>query len=181
MDDEAEVTMRLVRALLGAASEVHRVLGPGLLESVYADCLGLELTWRAIPFERQVAIPMVYKGSHLGARHRIDFLVDRRVPLRLLSVEPLLPLHQAQLRTVLRLARLPLGLLINFNVPVLQAGIKQVVNRTGVGAPVRPQTLCPEPGGHCVPDHVSVRDIRRPMRGYRPKDRAGILPHASSS
>ncbi len=173
--------MRLVRALLNAASEVHRVLGPGLQESAYADCLGLELAWRAIPFERQVAIPMVYKGSHLGARHRIDFLADRRVPLQLLAVELLLPLHQAQLRTVLRLARLPLGLLINFNVPVLQVGIKRVVNRAGVGTPAQSQTLGPEPRGHCVPDLVTVRDIGPAIRGHRLKDMTRSLPHASSS
>ncbi|MGH7702812.1 MAG: GxxExxY protein [Gemmatimonadales bacterium] len=179
MDDEAEVTMQLVRALLGAASEVHRVLGPGLLEAVYADCLGLELGWRAIPFERQVAIPLVYKGSHLGARHRVDLLVDRRVPLRLLSVEPLLPLHQAQLRTVLRLARLPLGLLINFNVPVLQAGIRRVINHTGISSPAPSQTLCPELRGHGVPNWITLRDIRLARRSYRPQEVARILPRAA--
>jgi GxxExxY protein len=121
----------LTGAVIGAAIEVHRVLGPGLLESIYEDCLCYELDLIGLSFERQIAFPVRYKGHDLGSRHRIDLLVNRLLVVELKSVETLLPIHQAQLLTELRVTGLPLGLLINFNVSVLRTGIKRMVNGPG--------------------------------------------------
>lgn len=109
-------------AIIGAAIEVHRELGPGLLESVYEECLRRELELR-IKFERQVELPIVYKGVPLGCVHRIDLIVEGKVIVELKSVEKILPVHEAQLLTYLRLTGKSVGLLINFNVPVLKDGV----------------------------------------------------------
>jgi GxxExxY protein len=119
----------LTEEIIGAAIEVHRVLGPGLLESVYDECLTVELSLRRVSFERQKRIPIQYKGRQVAADLRMDFLVDDRVVVELKSIERLLPVHGAQLLTYLRLTRKQLGLLINFNVPVLHNGVQRVVNR----------------------------------------------------
>jgi len=109
--------------IIGAAIEVHRHLGPGLLESVYQISLARELTLRNIPFRREVNIPVMYKGEPLDANFRADFIVADRVILELKAIEKLLPVHEAQLITYMKLASCSVGLLINFNVPVLKEGI----------------------------------------------------------
>jgi GxxExxY protein len=109
--------------ILGAAIEVHRHLGPGLLESAYEDCLCHELHLRGLSFGRQVDLPVEYKGLKLNCGYKIDLLVQYEVILELKAVEKLLPIHQAQLLTYLKLAHKKVGLLINFNVPLLTQGI----------------------------------------------------------
>jgi len=109
--------------ILGAALEVHRYLGPGLLESAYEECLCHELRLRGLSFQRQVDLPVEYKGLKLDCGYKIDLLVQDEVILELKAVEKLLPIHQAQLLTYLKLAHKTVGLLINFNVPLLTQGI----------------------------------------------------------
>ena len=109
--------------ILGAALEVHRHLGPGLLESAYEECLCHELCLRELRFQRQVDLPVDYKGLKLNCGYKIDLLVQGEVVLELKAVEKLLPIHQAQLLTYLKLAKKRIGLLINFNVPLLTQGI----------------------------------------------------------
>ena len=113
--------------VIGLAIEVHRHLGPGLLESAYEECLALESTQHAIGFRRQVALPVVYKGKRLGCSYRMDFVVENYLVLEIKTVESLLPIHEAQLLTYLKLSELKIGLLINFNVPLLRDGIKRMV------------------------------------------------------
>ncbi len=108
--------------------EVHKTLGPGLLESTYEACLCRELLLQGIPFERQVALPVEYKGLKLDCGYRLDMLVDSLIIVEIKAVVGLEPIHEAQLLTYLRLKKLWLGLLINFNVPVLKEGIKRLVN-----------------------------------------------------
>jgi GxxExxY protein len=113
----------LTRSIIGAAIEVHKVLGPGLLESAYETCLCYELKLRSLMYQRQVALPVEYKGVSLECGYRIDLVVSELVLLELKAVEHLLPIHEAQLLTYLKLSKLRIGLLINFNVPVLKEGI----------------------------------------------------------
>ncbi|MGD0932695.1 MAG: GxxExxY protein [Candidatus Korobacteraceae bacterium] len=113
----------LTSQILGAAIDVHRALGPGLLESAYQACMCRELTLRDIPFRSQVALPVHYKGVHLDCGYRIDLVVRERAIVELKSVERLAPIHEAQLLTYLRLSRIRVGLPINFNVPRLPRGI----------------------------------------------------------
>lgn len=115
--------------IIDACFSVHSELGPGLLESVYEICLAKELLSRGIHFERQVALPVLYKGEQLDAGFRIDFLVGGQIVVELKAVEQLLAVHEAQLLTYLKLANKRLGLLINFNVPVIRKGIKRMVNQ----------------------------------------------------
>jgi GxxExxY protein len=103
--------------------EVHRHLGPGLLESAYEECLCHELHLRGLSFERQVDLPVEYKGLKLDCGYKIDLLVQDEVILELKAVEKLMPIHQAQLLTYLKLAHKSVGLLINFNVALLTQGI----------------------------------------------------------
>ena len=117
----------ITQAIIGAAIEVHRALGPGLLESAYEECLCRELSLRQIPFERQRSLPMNYKGLRLDCGYRIDLLVADMVVVEIKAVESLLPIHEAQLLTYLRLGGWTVGLLINFNVPVLKQGIRRRV------------------------------------------------------
>jgi GxxExxY protein len=114
--------------IIGAAIAVHNALGPGLLESVYELALAEELTYRQIPFERQKPVPIRYKGIVLDAGLRLDFVIDREVVVELKSVERVLDVHQAQMLTYLKLTGCPIGLLINFNVPVLTRGIRRFIN-----------------------------------------------------
>jgi GxxExxY protein len=109
--------------VIGAAIEVHRELGPGLLESVYEACLCAELGRRGIPYARQVALPIHYKGKVLEQSFRIDLLVGDEVLVEVKSLEKALPVHTAQLLTYLQLSDKKIGLLLNFNVPVLKDGI----------------------------------------------------------
>ncbi len=117
----------LTGQIIGAAIEVHRALGPGLLESAYQTCLAHEFSLRGIAFEREKPLPVEYKGTRLDCGYRIDFLVDDRVVVELKSVDAIRKIHEAQLLTYLKLIECKVGLLINFNVPVLKDGIKRRV------------------------------------------------------
>ena len=117
----------LTREIISAAMEVHRALGPGLLESVYQACLCHELRLRNVSFLQQVDLPVIYKDVRLDCGYRIDLIVSDRVVVELKSVQEILPVHEAQLLTYLRLTGKHVGLLINFNVAVLKNGIKRWV------------------------------------------------------
>jgi GxxExxY protein len=114
-------------AVIGAAIEVHRMLGPGLLESAYEACLCRELELRGIGFQKQHPLPLVYKELHLECGYRLDLLIEKSIVVEIKSVDVLLPVHEAQLLTYLRLGGWRVGLLINFNVPVLKEGIRRRV------------------------------------------------------
>ena len=116
---EQEIT----EAIIGAAIEVHRELGPGLLESAYEECFCHELHLRDLSFQRQVELPVAYKGLKLDCGYRLDVVVENAVIVELKSIEQISPIHHAQLLTYLRLAEKKVGLLINFNVAVLKNGI----------------------------------------------------------
>jgi GxxExxY protein len=116
-------------AIIGAAIEVHRKLGPGLLESAYQECLAREFILRNISFDREVAVPVVYKGVKLECGYRLDFLVDRKVVVELKAVDFVPPVYEEQLVTYLSLGGWSVGLLINFNVLLLKEGItRRVLN-----------------------------------------------------
>ena len=117
----------LTREIIGAAIEVHKLLGPGLLESAYEECLARELVLRNIRFERQKPAPVVYKDVRLECGYRMDFLIDGRVVLELKAVEALAPVHEAIVLTYLRLSSCRLGLLISFNIPILKDGIRRFI------------------------------------------------------
>jgi len=117
---------QLTGKVIGAAIDVHKSLGPGLLESIYEECLCIEPGLRKIPFERQRELPIEYKGVTLDCKYRLDIVVDERLIVELKTCESLQPIHQAQLLTYLRLTGIKYGLLINFNVPVLKEGIKRL-------------------------------------------------------
>jgi GxxExxY protein len=118
----------ITEAVIGAAIEVHRTLGPGLLESAYEECLCRELALRRIPFERQVSLPVEYKGLRLDCGYRIDLLADSQVVVEIKAVEELLPVHEAQLLTYLKVGAWKVGLLINFNTALLKRGIRRLVS-----------------------------------------------------
>ena len=118
----------ITEAVIGAAIEVHRALGPGLLESAYEECLCRELTLRRIPFERQVSLPVEYKGLRLDCGYRIDLLADSQVVVEIKAVEELVPVHEAQLLTYLKVGAWKVGLLINFNTALLKRGIRRLVS-----------------------------------------------------
>ena len=120
---------QLTEIIIGAAIEVHRALGPGLLESAYEECLAYELSMVNISFERQVPLPVKYKSVALDCGYRLDLLVEKTVVLELKAVEVLHSIYEAQMLTYLRLGAWPIGLLINFNVPVLRKGIKRLVHQ----------------------------------------------------
>jgi GxxExxY protein len=122
-----ERTERLATAVMDAAFEVHRNLGPGLLESVCESCVAYELTKRQIPLAAQLCLPVVYDNLRLDAGLRIDLLVDDLIIVELKAVEKLIPLHEAQLLTYLKLTDKRLGLLINFNSVLLKDGFKRIV------------------------------------------------------
>jgi GxxExxY protein len=117
----------LTGQIIGAAIEVHKALGPGLLESVYEECLCRELELRKFDYKRQESLTVEYKGVKLDCGYRIDLLVEDLVILELKSIESLEPIHDAQLLTYLKLTGLKVGLLINFNVPVLKEGIRRLI------------------------------------------------------
>jgi GxxExxY protein len=119
---------RVTEAIIGAAIEVHRQLGPGLMESAYEECLCYELGSSGIGFERQVQLPILYKGIKLDCGYKMDLLVEDAVVVELKTVERLLPVHSAQLLTYLKLSGKRVGLLLNFNEAVLKKGIKRLVN-----------------------------------------------------
>jgi len=117
----------LSNKVIGCALEVHRYLGPGLLESAYEQCLAIELSTQGIPFELQSELHVKYKGRKIDCGYRIDVIVNDILILELKSVERLLPIHEAQPLTYMKLAGIRIGLLINFNVPLLKDGIKRMV------------------------------------------------------
>ncbi len=117
----------LSNKVIGCALEVHRHLGPGLLESAYAQCLAHELSTAGIPFELERPIPVSYKGKRLDCGFRADIVVDDSLIVELKSVHELLPIHEAQLLTYMKLAGVRIGLLMNFNVRVLKDGLKRMV------------------------------------------------------
>lgn len=123
-----EEANRLSNVIIGAAIEVHRELGPGLLESAYDVCLKHELAQQGVRVESQVPQPVIYKGIYLDCGYRLDLLVEDLIIVELKTVESLHPIHDAQLLTYLKLKNLWLGLLINFNVPLLKHGIKRLVH-----------------------------------------------------
>ena len=118
----------LTHDIIGSAIEVHRCVGPGLLESIYLECLCHELRMRNIVFDREVPLPLRYQGLVLDHSYRLDLLVGGCIVVELKSVEKLLPIHEGQLLTYLKVERLPLGLLLNFNLPSLQSGIVRIAN-----------------------------------------------------
>jgi GxxExxY protein len=128
--EDAEEDYRAVSTLvIGAAIDVHRALGPGLLESAYCAFLARELELRRVSFLAQVPVPLVYKGVHLNCGYRLDLLVENRLVVELKAVEQIHPVHFVQVLTYLRLTGHRLGLLINFNVPILRLGIRRIANR----------------------------------------------------
>jgi GxxExxY protein len=118
---------QLTDTIIGAAMEVHRGLGPGLLESSYEMCLCRELSIRGIPFERQVPIPVEYKGVKLDCGYRADIVVDGAILVEIKAIDSLLPIHDAQLLSYLKLGGWKIGLLINFNVELLKHGLRRRV------------------------------------------------------
>ena len=128
LDGSDVVPNSLSERVIGAAIEVHRELGPGLLESAYRICLGHEFELRRIPYQREVSIPVKFKGLALDCGYRLDFIVGTCLILEIKAVEELHPVHTAQLLTYLRLSDTRLGLLLNFHVPVLKQGVRRVVN-----------------------------------------------------
>ena len=132
----------LAAVTVNAALTVHRTLGPGLLESAYVECLAIELSLAGISTEREKCLPLVYRGHAIDSAYRVDLIVGNRLLLELKAVETLAPVHQAQVITYLRLLQLPLGLLINFNVPLIKDGIHRILNLDFRSDP-SPQPLAP--------------------------------------
>ena len=124
MLSENEISSRIICA----AVEVHRALGPGLLETAYEECLCHELSLRGVAFERQKSLPVSYKGTLLDCCYRLDIVAEGKVVLELKSISRFEPIHDAQLLTYLKLTGHKLGLLLNFNVPLMRDGIKRIVN-----------------------------------------------------
>ena len=120
---------QLSSKIIGAAIEVHRTLGPGLLESAYEECLCYELELRRIKFERQKALPIIYKGKRLDCGYRLDIVIENKIITELKPIEKIEPIHKAQLLSYLKLSGQRLGLLLNFNVSVMKDGIVRLVNQ----------------------------------------------------
>ena len=125
---EKEKINRVTEAIIAGAIEVHRALGPGLLESTYEACLAAELQGRGLAVECQKLLPVIYKGTRVDCGYRIDLLVESQIVVELKSVQALDPVHEAQTLTYLRQSGCPVGLLINFNVTLLKNGLKRFVN-----------------------------------------------------
>ena len=124
---EKEILNQITEAIIGSAVKVHSFLGPGLLESAYVECLCFELKSHAIAFTRQAPLPVVYKSVKLECGYRMDLVVENRLVVEVKTVEKLLPVHDAQLLTYLNLSGIRVGLLLNFNAPVLKRGIRRLV------------------------------------------------------
>jgi len=123
---------KLSNKIIGAAIEVHKTLGPGLLESAYEECLCFEFSLGGLNFERQKALPVIYKGKKLDCGYRLDIVVEEVIILELKSCNSIEAIHKAQLLTYLKLSGLTLGLLLNFNVPYMRDGIVRIVNNLNV-------------------------------------------------
>jgi len=119
---------QITEKIIGFAISVHRVLGPGLLESAYEECLCFEMMQNKLGFERQVSLPIIYKGVRLDCGYRMDVVVENLVIVELKAVERILPVHEAQLLSYLKIYNKKIGLLINFHVPILKSGLKRIVN-----------------------------------------------------
>ncbi|WP_438044857.1 GxxExxY protein [Sorangium sp. So ce128] len=128
-DRETRKLWDLSERIIGACIEVHRHLGPGLLESAYEECLCRELSLMDLGFARQRPLPVTYKGATLECGYRLDVVVEEKLILELKAVEHLLPVYEAQVLTYLKLTHLDVGLLVNFNTPVLRRGIRRLVRR----------------------------------------------------
>ena len=120
---------KLSNTIIGAAIEVHQILGPGLLESAYEECLCKELGLRDLSIERQKPLPLEYKGDKLDCGYRLDVVVEQAIIIELKACKEIEPIHKAQLLTYLKLSKLSLGLLLNFNVPLMRDGIVRIVNK----------------------------------------------------
>ena len=118
----------LSKTVIGCAIEVHKQLGPGLLESTYQACLAKELSLQEVGYKVEAPLPVLYKGENLECGYRVDLLVEEKLILELKSVEKINPIHEAQLLTYMKLADIRIGLLINFNVKFLKDGIKRFIN-----------------------------------------------------
>jgi len=116
---------QITEKIIGCAIEVHKELGPGLLESAYEECLAFELKQAGLNVERQVPVPVIYKDIKLDCGYRIDILVEKQVVVELKTVDVLIPVHEAQILTQMKFAKKEIGLLINFNVTLLKNGIKR--------------------------------------------------------
>jgi GxxExxY protein len=123
-------TAPLTKSIIGCAINVHRAIGPGVLESVYSECLAHELKQHGLSFELEKPVPLIYRGVQLKARFYIDFVVENQVIVELKSVAEVIHIHECQVLTQLKLTELPVGLLINFNVPLLVDGVTRLVNPT---------------------------------------------------
>lgn len=119
---------KITEKIIGCAIEVHRNLGPGLLESAYEECLCFEIAQKGLKYERQVPLPIIYKGINLDCGCRMDVIVEDSVIIEIKAVERILPVHEAQLLSYLKLYEKKLGLLINFHVPMLKSGLKRIAN-----------------------------------------------------
>ena len=161
---EGTTTTRLTERIIGAAIEVHRHTGPGLMESAYEECLCYELNQLGLNFQRQVALPITYKGIKLDCGYKMDLVVEETVVLELKTVDQLLPIHTAQLLTYLKLSGKPIGLLINFNEPVLKKGLKRLVNqfRESSGVPVPSAPAARQSG-----EEVKRRSVLEPLKTLR--------------
>ena len=126
IDSNLEILNDLSYKVIGAAYKVHRELGPGLLESTYEVCLEYELLSVGLEAERQKVLPVIYNGIPLDAGYRIDLLIENQIVVEIKSVEEIVPVHKAQLMTYLKLSRLKLGLLLNFNVADMKTGIRRI-------------------------------------------------------
>ncbi len=127
--EDAEKSINLLTdRVIGLCIEVHRNLGPGRLESAYQACLAFELESAGIPFEKEVHLPILYKGRRLDANYRMDFVVENRLVLEIKAMETVLPIHEAQVLTYLRLSGHTVGLLVNFNSTLLKQGLKRLVH-----------------------------------------------------
>jgi GxxExxY protein len=147
----------ITEKIIGAAIEVHRHLGPGLLESAYEECLCYELKQIGLSFERQVHVPIAYKGLRLDCFYKMDVVVEDRVVVEIKTVEHVLPIHTAQLLTYLKSSNKQVGLLINFNEVVLKKGLKRLVN--GYRGPVpAPRTSAPS-AAERTPDTNGVTSL----------------------
>jgi GxxExxY protein len=122
---------KITHEIMDCFLKVHKAMGPGLLESIYEECLCYELQKRNMSFSRQISLPILYDGISLKNSLRLDLVVENKVVLELKSIEKILPIHEAQILSYLKLSKLPIGFLVNFNVPLIKNGVKRFVNNFG--------------------------------------------------
>lgn len=157
---------KLSRAVIGCAIEVHRTLGPGLLEIIYETCLCRELSQAGLGFERQRKLPVYYKGEAVDCDLRIDIVVEDRIVVEVKAVQQVLPVHEAQLLTYLRVTGLPLGLLLNFNEETMKQGIRR---RVGVAALPVGGKFATLGGNQPIRGNLNDDPDRRPPVGGQPR------------